>query len=636
MHAHSILLAAQLVAYLVVSPCVALPSLTLSHQKSAPSGLIPRASRPLNLRGGDSETEAEGASAASRNAFNANTPEGQEKLEDFLDQMGTPKVDAQNVSSGLQSSYSLYELRESGTFASLTESPSLSSMDSMGQIGVRRVPKTIQLLAFMVPTFGIFLANPILSLVDTASVGQFCSRAELAALGPGTAVCDMAIFLVNFLAVATTSLFASAIARNEKAGARRVVGTAFTISTFVGIVMSFALIFGGGSMLKIFIGEGSEAAETFDLSLSYVRVRGLGAAPTLLCMVAQAACIGAKDSVSPLRAVAVQAVFNIVLDYIFVGPLKTGVTGAAIATAISQLAGAIYLMACVEGRLSEMEKEWEDEYDGGNILMGAKEKAEAPKKRKSLFAWPTKAEAHKFTQFAGPLFLISFGRSYVWYVCTPGAAACGTVALAAHQIIINVFFLFTIAGESVFQTAQAFLPEFQEAQARAKGASAEAHEDATHQVKKLAKKILAIALCIGVVQSLVSFIPTFLFPQMFCSDKDVIAQVRKVSPLLALSIFPHCMTIAVEALLLNSKDVDFLGILYVIKSIAWTVFVKCVIDFFPTLSALWIGMMFFQYLRGACWGLRLVFSGKKLGIPIYVRKHRRRRIPGTGKKAASS
>jgi Na+-driven multidrug efflux pump len=50
------------------------------------------------------------------------------------------------------------------------------------------------------PTFGVYLANPILSLVDTAVVGQFCDATELASLGPGCSLCDMTVFMFNFLA----------------------------------------------------------------------------------------------------------------------------------------------------------------------------------------------------------------------------------------------------------------------------------------------------------------------------------------------------------------------------------------------------------------------------------------------------
>ncbi|KAJ1475995.1 hypothetical protein T484DRAFT_1826395 [Baffinella frigidus] len=71
--------------------------------------------------------------------------------------------------------------------------------------------------------------------------------------------------------------------------------------------------------------------------MAYVHIRGIASIPTLLSLVAQAACIGAKDSVSPMKAVGLVAVFNIFLDWLFVGPLKKGVAGAAFATAIAQL-----------------------------------------------------------------------------------------------------------------------------------------------------------------------------------------------------------------------------------------------------------------------------------------------------------
>jgi len=114
------------------------------------------------------------------------------------------------------------DLSSSVSLERLGSSASISQLE-MGTFGMRRVPKTMELLQFMVrpvlnsisaqapsaraarpsvrnpnraapsqvPTFGIFLANPILSLVDTASVGQFCPKEALAALGPGTALCDM-------------------------------------------------------------------------------------------------------------------------------------------------------------------------------------------------------------------------------------------------------------------------------------------------------------------------------------------------------------------------------------------------------------------------------------------------------------
>ena len=298
------------------------------------------------------------------------------------------------------------------------------------------------------------LANPILSLVDTATVGQFGDSVELASLGPGCALCDMVVYLANFLAVATTSLLAGAIAKNDIVAARRHVGCAFSISLAVGFAMSGTLYVFGEILVGLFAGDGEAARTTLSRSLSYVRIRGAGSAPTLLAMVAQAACIGAKDADSPLRAIAVVSVFNIFLDWLFVGPFKRGVAGAAWATTIAQTAGAIYLYMSVQATLEKLEAE--RTYDGGDILFANKkdEEDKPAKRRQSLLVVPTIKELLKFLQFAGPMFVISLCRGASWNITTPAAAICGTIQLAAHQVVLNVFFFFTIAGEAVFQTAQ--------------------------------------------------------------------------------------------------------------------------------------------------------------------------------------
>lgn len=491
--------------------------------------------------------------------------------------------------------------------------------------GIKKVPKTIHLLTFMIPTFGIYLANPILSLVDTATVGQFCDSVELASLGPGCALCDMVVYLANFLAVATTSLLAGALAKNDIVAARRHVSCAFSISLAMGTAMAGMLFFFGEFLVGLFAGDGEAAKKTLSRSLAYVRIRGAGSAPTLLAMVAQAACIGAKDADSPLRAIAVVSIFNVFLDWLFVGPFKKGVAGAAWATTIAQTAGAIYLYWSVQATIEKLESE--RTYDGGDILFNKKDDdGQHQKRSRSLLVVPTVQEILKFFQFAGPMFIISLCRGVSWNITTPAAAVCGTIALAAHQVVLNVFFFFTIAGEAVFQTAQAFMPEFQQQQEFSKATGdKELIKEANERVQKLAKKILIIASIIGGIQAAISAVPAYLLPGGFTSDKSVQKVVRDMSGLLALSIFPHCATIAIEALLLNSKDIEFLGQAHVVTCIAWAMFLKWQAKNWPGLSNMWKGMMYLQYIRAFIWCLRLVFSGKKLGIHTYSTKVYRRR-----------
>ena len=64
------------------------------------------------------------------------------------------------------------------------------------------------MLKFVIPSVGIWVANPLLSLVDTMVVGA-TSTVQLAALGPGTVLCDYLGFIFTGLAVATTGMVRS-------------------------------------------------------------------------------------------------------------------------------------------------------------------------------------------------------------------------------------------------------------------------------------------------------------------------------------------------------------------------------------------------------------------------------------------
>jgi hypothetical protein len=68
------------------------------------------------------------------------------------------------------------------------------------------------------PALGTLAADPLVSLIDTAFVGQLGSTA-LGGLGVATAVFSIAFFMFNFLAYGTTPLVAGAVARGDTAEA---------------------------------------------------------------------------------------------------------------------------------------------------------------------------------------------------------------------------------------------------------------------------------------------------------------------------------------------------------------------------------------------------------------------------------
>ena len=87
-------------------------------------------------------------------------------------------------------------------------------------------PTNYDFVKFYFPCLALWISGPLLSLVDTSfvglsaragSVGSMSSASQLAALGPATTFIDGSLYLFAFLNVATTNLYASALASRSRA-----------------------------------------------------------------------------------------------------------------------------------------------------------------------------------------------------------------------------------------------------------------------------------------------------------------------------------------------------------------------------------------------------------------------------------
>ena len=98
-----------------------------------------------------------------------------------------------------------------------------------------------QITAFAVPALGAVLADPLMSLVDTACVGQV-SSIGLAALGPNTTIFMFVGMVFMFLTTATTALVARAHDKGERKEVGRAVSDALLLAVTLGPLMSFLMI----------------------------------------------------------------------------------------------------------------------------------------------------------------------------------------------------------------------------------------------------------------------------------------------------------------------------------------------------------------------------------------------------------
>jgi len=203
-------------------------------------------------------------------------------------------------------------------------------------------PSLRKILNFAVPAIGVWLCSPLLSLIDTSSVGLLSGTAQQAALNPAVAVTDYGCLLIAFMYTATTNLIASIQEKEtdpSKPKTAKMLINAMQISVYVGLTLGTTLMTFARPLLRSIIGNDAIDPEVFAAAMRYVRIRSLGMPAAVVIGSAQSACLGMKDVRSPLYVLFAAAVVNFLGDMLFVGRKSVwvgGAAGAAWATVFSQ------------------------------------------------------------------------------------------------------------------------------------------------------------------------------------------------------------------------------------------------------------------------------------------------------------
>ncbi|KAH8071538.1 hypothetical protein JL720_11423 [Aureococcus anophagefferens] len=199
------------------------------------------------------------------------------------------------------------------------------------------------ILKLAVPAVLNFVILPLVGTVDTLWVGRLGDPQALAALGAANQVFSSVFFIVSFIPSVVTPLVAAAHASGDEALVKRRVGDALWVSCAVGLFASVMLGLFPGEALKSVLPAGTDAA-TRAQAQNYLGTRALAMLPAMLGFVGFATFRGILDVVTPLRVSLVTQSLNLILDPILIFGAKLGVTGAALATAASEVASAaIYL-----------------------------------------------------------------------------------------------------------------------------------------------------------------------------------------------------------------------------------------------------------------------------------------------------
>ena len=199
-------------------------------------------------------------------------------------------------------------------------------------------PLTKQLLSFIAPFMLSNLMQTLYNMVDMAVVGQFCGSAGLSAVTIGGHLLDCFTFLCMGLTAASQIIIAQHIGSGDREGVSRAIGTGFS---FVLLFSLFTTVL-GLSCSKLFLRWLNTPDVAWEYAMDYCVVCYCGLFFIYGYNVVSAILRGMGESKKPFLFICIAACINTVLDLLFVGVLKMGAFGAALATVIGQGASFIF------------------------------------------------------------------------------------------------------------------------------------------------------------------------------------------------------------------------------------------------------------------------------------------------------
>lgn len=192
-------------------------------------------------------------------------------------------------------------------------------------------------LKYFIPTIGAALSSAIYILFDTIFIGQGVGGEGLAALNIAIPIFGFYSGTGLLIGIGGSTLLSIERGRGHEKRSNRI----FTLSMFMGISISVIFMIIGLlfiDKIAYFLGA---TKNILPLVKEYLFIIMVATISFVMGNVISPFIRADKAPKTAMVAVIISGVTNIVLDYIFVFPLKMGMKGAAIATAIS------YTLSCL-------------------------------------------------------------------------------------------------------------------------------------------------------------------------------------------------------------------------------------------------------------------------------------------------
>ena len=199
------------------------------------------------------------------------------------------------------------------------------------------------IMSFSLPYMLAYFLQILYGLADLYVIGQYCGVDSTTAVSNGAQVMYMVTVVLIGLAMGTTVLTARAVGSKDSSRARVTVGNTITMFAVIAIVLMAVLL----SLRGWIVGVMDTPVEAVSGMEHYLTICFIGTPFIIAYNIIASIFRGLGDSRSPMYFVAVACVFNILLDYLFIGFFGLGAIGAALGTTLSQMVSVFFAIGAI-------------------------------------------------------------------------------------------------------------------------------------------------------------------------------------------------------------------------------------------------------------------------------------------------
>lgn len=199
------------------------------------------------------------------------------------------------------------------------------------------------ILFFSLPYLLSYFLQTLYGMADLFIIGQFEGVASTTAVSIGSQVMHMLTVMIVGLAMGSTVSIGQAVGAGDRKKAASGIGNTVTLFMCLSVVLTVVLLIFVRPVVNIM----STPEAAMSGTIEYLTICFIGIPFITAYNIISSIFRGLGDSKSPMYFIAMACAANIALDYLFMGALHLGPSGAALGTTLSQAVSVIIALVVI-------------------------------------------------------------------------------------------------------------------------------------------------------------------------------------------------------------------------------------------------------------------------------------------------